>query len=212
MKLLVYEEVTFKIQDFPRCFLDNHFKHWLRYHLGIEFNKNQLNEYATNGPPADKMDHITIFYNYSEGARIWTILSMSSHFLKFQWSEGTKELIVCNQYTCIAVYQVWDCHFIKSYSIVMSFNIADFNAIKWWHSSKSKLHVRVAIDLFYWYEPSHEIMAFFVHHKIIHQMRMCSHPVGLDVWLMVGSFVYFHTSCMWTVKALARLCGWAFSS
>ena len=31
------------------------------------------------------------------------------------------------------------------------------------------------------------------------------HPVGLDVWVLVGPFVYFHTSCMRTAKALARL-------
>ena len=27
------------------------------------------------------------------------------------------------------------------------------------------------------------------------QTHMCSHPVSLDVWLLVGLFVYFHTSC-----------------
>ena len=52
-------------------------------------------------------------------------------------------------------------------------------------------------------EPSHEIMALFVLHKLILQLR--SHPVGLDVWFLVGPFIYFHTSCMQTVKALARL-------
>ena len=30
-------------------------------------------------------------------------------------------------------------------------------------------------------EPSHEIMVLFVLHKLILQMRICSHPVGLDV-------------------------------
>ena len=34
--------------------------------------------------------------------------------------------------------------------------------------------------------------------------RMPSHPVGLDVWFLVGPFLYFHN--MWTVKALARRC------
>ena len=49
------------------------------------------------------------------------------------------------------------------------------------------------------------IMALFVLHKLILQTSMRSHPVGLDVWFFVGSFVYFHTSCVWTAKALARL-------
>ena len=54
-------------------------------------------------------------------------------------------------------------------------------------------------------EPAHEIMALFVLRKLILQTRMPSHPVGLDVWFFVKPFVYFHTSCVWTVKALARL-------
>ena len=33
---------------------------------------------------------------------------------------------------------------------------------------------------------------------------MRSHPVGLDVWILVWPFVYFHTSCLRTAKALAR--------
>ena len=49
-------------------------------------------------------------------------------------------------------------------------------------------------------------MALFVLHKLILQMRMHSHPVGLDVWFFVGPFVYFHTSCVRTAKALARPC------
>ena len=52
-----------------------------------------------------------------------------------------------------------------------------------------------------------EIMAFSVLHKLILQTRMRSHPMGLDVWFLVGPFVYFHTSCVWTAKSLARLCG-----
>ena len=32
-------------------------------------------------------------------------------------------------------------------------------------------------------------------------------PVWLDIWFLVRAFVYFHTSCMWTAKALARLRG-----
>ena len=48
-------------------------------------------------------------------------------------------------------------------------------------------------------------MALFFLRKLILQTHMHSHPVGLDVWYLVGSFVYFHTSCVRTAKALARL-------
>ena len=54
-------------------------------------------------------------------------------------------------------------------------------------------------------EPSHEIMALFARRKLILQTRMRSHPVGLDVWFSVGPFTYFHSSCVRTAKALARL-------
>ena len=49
--------------------------------------------------------------------------------------------------------------------------------------------------------------------KLILQTRMRSHPVGLDIWFLVGPFVYFHTLCVRTVKALVRLCrlAWAFA-
>ena len=52
-------------------------------------------------------------------------------------------------------------------------------------------------------EQSHEIMVLFV--LRILQMRMRSHPVGLDVWFLVGPFVYFHTLSVWTAKPLVRL-------
>ena len=61
------------------------------------------------------------------------------------------------------------------------------------------------------FEPSHEIKALFFFRKLILQMHMRSHPVGLDVRFLVGPFVYFHTSCVRTVKALARLRGCADS-
>ena len=48
-------------------------------------------------------------------------------------------------------------------------------------------------------------MVLFVLRKLILQTRMRSHPVGLDVWFFIETFVYFHTSCMQTAKALARL-------
>ena len=52
------------------------------------------------------------------------------------------------------------------------------------------------------FEQSPEIMAFFILRKLILQTRMRSHSVGLDVWFSVGSFVYFHTLCVRTAKAL----------
>ena len=65
------------------------------------------------------------------------------------------------------------------------------------------------------YEPSHEIMVLFILRKLILQTRMPSHPVGLDVWFLVGPFNYFHTLCMRTAKALVRLwmgrLAWAFA-
>ena len=53
-------------------------------------------------------------------------------------------------------------------------------------------------------ETAHEIMVLFVLHKRILQTCMRSHPVGLDVWFLLWPFIYFHTWCVWTVKALAR--------
>ena len=61
------------------------------------------------------------------------------------------------------------------------------------------------------YEPSHEIMVHFILLKFIPQTRMRSHPVLLDVWFLVGPFVYFHTSYVRTAKALVRLRGCAGS-
>ena len=54
-------------------------------------------------------------------------------------------------------------------------------------------------------EAAHEIMALFVLHKHILQMFILDHPVGLDVCFLVGPFIYFHTSCVQTAKALPRL-------
>ena len=41
-------------------------------------------------------------------------------------------------------------------------------------------------------------------------MRMRSHEVRLNIWFLVRHFFYFHTSCVRTAKALARL-AWAFA-
>ena len=54
-------------------------------------------------------------------------------------------------------------------------------------------------------------MVLFVIRKLILQTRMRSHPVWLDVWYLVWPFFYFHTSCVRTTKALARLRGCAGS-
>ena len=54
-------------------------------------------------------------------------------------------------------------------------------------------------------------MVLFVLRKPILQTRIRSHPVGLNVWFLVGHFVYFHTFCVRTAKALARLRGCAGS-
>ena len=63
------------------------------------------------------------------------------------------------------------------------------------------------LECFFWKknQPAHEIMVLFVLHKLILQTHMSSHPVGLHVWILVGPFIYFHTSCVRTAKALARL-------
>ena len=72
---------------------------------------------------------------------------------------------------------------------------------------------RLILDLFIkgWkniyniFEPAHEIMVLFVLHKFILQTCMHSHPMGLDVWFLVGLFTYFHISCVQTATALVRL-------
>ena len=74
--------------------------------------------------------------------------------------------------------------------------------------SESKVSIRAKVLLF---ESFHEIMVLFVLRKLILQMSMRRNPVGLDVWFLGGLFVFFHTSCVRTVKAPARLRGCAGS-
>ena len=62
-----------------------------------------------------------------------------------------------------------------------------------------------------WNEPTNEMLALFVLRKFIPQICMRSHPAGLGVWFLVWPFVYFHSSCVQTAKALARLRGCAGS-
>ena len=50
-----------------------------------------------------------------------------------------------------------------------------------------------------------EIILFFVFRKLILKTRKRSHPMGLDVWFLVGPFVNFHTSCVRTAMALTGL-------
>ena len=54
-------------------------------------------------------------------------------------------------------------------------------------------------------EPSHEVIVIFVLRKLILQTHIGSHLVELHVWFLVGPFAYFHTWCVRTAKALARL-------
>ena len=61
------------------------------------------------------------------------------------------------------------------------------------------------------FEPSLEIMVHFILRKLILQTRMCSRPMGLDVYCLVGPFVYFHTLCVRIAKALVRVHGCAGS-
>ena len=60
-------------------------------------------------------------------------------------------------------------------------------------------------------EPCHEVMVPFVLRKLILQTGMRSRPMGLDVWILVGPFIYFRTLCVRTAKALASLRGCAGS-
>ena len=60
-------------------------------------------------------------------------------------------------------------------------------------------------------EPAHKIMVLFVLRKLILHTRMRSHPMGLDVRFLARLFICFHTSCVRTANALARLRGCAGS-
>ena len=54
-------------------------------------------------------------------------------------------------------------------------------------------------------------MALIALRKLNLQTRMRSNPLGIHVWYLVKPFVYFHTLCVRTAKALARLRGWTDS-
>ena len=73
--------------------------------------------------------------------------------------------------------------------------------LTWVRQSDQGLHCLPFIII----EPAHEILVLFLLHKLLLQMHMRSHPEGLDVWILVWPFTYFHTSCVRTAKALVRL-------
>ena len=71
-----------------------------------------------------------------------------------------------------------------------------------------KMHVTWSCLGFQMVEPYHEIMVLF-----ILQTSMCSHPVGLDVWFLVGPFVYFrYFMCVNSEgSGQMRMLAWAFA-
>ena len=55
--------------------------------------------------------------------------------------------------------------------------------------------------------PFSVLRCFWGSNEPAHDQRMQSHPVGLEVWFLVGSFTYFHASCVRITKTLAGLRG-----
>ena len=96
-------------------------------------------------------------------------------------------------YRIILVYTQHSC---PSYSTVTGYQLTRVSPYNLWCLENIQYHT---------YEPAQEIMALFVLHKLILQTRMRKHPMGLNVWILVGPFVYFHTPRVRTAKALARL-------
>ena len=94
------------------------------------------------------------------------------------------------------------CHLLASFARLF----LDYSN-KWRHSNLGEFMVNAN------FEPAQEIMVLFSLRKLILQTRIRSHPVGLDVWFFVRCFVYFHSSCVRTAKALTRLrrLTWAFA-
>ena len=94
--------------------------------------------------------------------------------------------------------------------LIWVFSWCTNNFVDLWHTPAQMIFVICWPWLPLWwslFEPCHEIMVLLVLRKLILQKRMGSHPVGLDVWFLVRPYAYFHTSCVQTAKALARLCG-----
>ena len=64
-------------------------------------------------------------------------------------------------------------------------------------------------------EPTHGILALFVLRNFILEMRMCRHPVGLDVWFLVGLrplpyFMWANSEGSGETARMRRL-AWAFA-
>ena len=134
--------------------------------------------------------------NWSYSASIYLKNTLNFRSYTFFWFSLILNFFVCFSFIdfCVVVF----------YSILFSMNnfsihilLKNMLHIVWW-----SLRFTIILPTF---EPAHEIMALFVLRKLILQTRMRSHPVGQDVWFLVGPFLYFHTSCVRTAKALVRL-------
>ena len=100
---------------------------------------------------------------------------------------------------------------LKYSSGVIWLGLLDDLAFSWKIRKQNELCIWASMSKTNYFEPCHEIMALFVLQKLILQTRMRSHPVGLDVWFLVGPFVYFHILCVQTAKALMSRLAWAFA-
>ena len=119
----------------------------------------------------------TFYFSY-----IWCPVS------NFRWKEERRQR-EREEGTRASQFRRWLVNLIKTNAFLI---------IPKWNNLHSEKQIRSV------FEPAHKIMALFDLRKNILQTRMHSHPVGLDVWVLVGPFVYFHTSCVRTVKALAN--------
>ena len=113
--------------------------------------------------------------------------------------ESSITLILCD--TCTPSLADHDCRFFRTYWLFIYTAVGRASSSVSVNKILSKLNIpNVILNVL-----AHEIMALFVLRKFILQTCMRSHPVGLDVWLLVRPFVFFYTSCVRTGKALARL-------
>ena len=104
-------------------------------------------------------------------------------------------------------------HFFLSFDRICSVDIKQYYEATWQmdgktdeeQSWKNLLHYKTCREFLTTNEPCHEIIVLFDVRKLTLHTCMRSHPVGLDVWFLVGPFPYFHTSWMRIAKALARL-------
>ena len=94
--------------------------------------------------------------------------------------------------------------------LISVYQTSNKQAFKMRFCSKTVFVIKLTGQIFI-FEPTHEIMALIALRKLNLQTRMRSNPRGLHVWSLVRPFVYFHTLCVRTAKALARLRGCAVS-